>query len=220
MANDGAGEQPQEVVERLRVEIVALRRSRRRIAEAADADRRAIERHLHDGVQQDLVALAVNLQRLPGLVERDPAAAKALVGELAAIAGEAIDETTELARVIHPPLPEGRGLATAIRAAAERAGVTVAIEVPAGAARPPDVTAAIYWSCADALSAAARGSDAAVRVHDEGEGVAFEISTAGPLADDRLERLRDRIEALDGRVGVEGTHDGGSHVQGWLPRSS
>jgi signal transduction histidine kinase len=57
-------------------------------------------------------------------------------------------------------------------------------------------------------------------VHDDGDGVAFEISTAGPLVDDRLERLRDRIEALDGRVGVDGRHDGGSRVQGWLPRSS
>jgi signal transduction histidine kinase len=220
MSEDRADEQPREVVERLEAEVAALRRSRRRLAEAAYADRHAIERDLHDGVQQDLIALAVNLQRLAGLVDVDPLAAKALLGELASIVQEAIDETTELARVVHPPTLEGRGLASAIRAAAERAGVTVAIEVPAGVAYPPEIAAAVYWSCVDALSAAPVGSTASVRLQDGDDGVAFEISTAGLFPDGPCERLRDRVEALDGHVTVDGRHDGGADIQGWLPLSS
>ena len=219
MSNAGAGEQMQDVVDRLQGEVAELRRSRKRLAEAADVDRRAIERALHDGVQQHLVALAVDLRRLAGLVDGDPAAAKALLDEMAANVREALDETIELAARVYPPLLEGRGFASAIRSAAESAGVTVLVDVPAGAGYPPEITAAVYWSCVEALSSASRGSQATVSVLDADGVLAFEVAVVGHHAEGRLDRLRDRIEALDGRVSVDDRQDGGSRVHGWLPLS-
>lgn len=219
MSNSGPGEQPQEALDRLQDEVAALRRSRRRLAEAGDADRRALERELHDGVQQQLVAIAVNLQRLAGLVDRDPGAARALIDELAAIVREALDAAMELAQKLSPPLLDGRGLASAIRASAERAGVTVLVDVPAGAGHPERMIAAVYWSCVETLSAASRGSEASVGVHDVDGAVSFEISIAQRLAQRHIDRLRDRIEALDGRLSVDNALDGGSRVHGWLPSS-
>lgn len=219
MSNAGSGEQLQEVVDRLQGEVAELRRSRRRLAEVAHADRRAIERDLHDGVQQHLVALAVNLRRLAGLVEGDPVAAKGLLDEMAAIVQEALDETAELAKRVYPPLLEARGFASAMRSAATSAGVTVLVDVPASVGCPPEITAAVYWSCIEALSSAPPGSHATVTVLDVDDALTFEIAIAGHLADDRLERLRDRLEALDGRVIVEHPEDGGSRVHGWLSLS-
>jgi len=219
VSNAGSGEQLQDVVDRLRGEVAELRRSRKRLAEAAHADRRAIERALHDGAQQHLVALAVDLRRLAGLVDSHPDAAKALLGEMAANVREALTETTVLAQKVYPPLLEGRGFATALRSAAESAGVTAVIDVPAGADYPPEISTAVYWSCVEALSSASRGSQATVSVLDADGAVTFEVAVAGHHPEERVERLRDRIEALDGRVSVDDRQDGGSRVHGWLPLS-
>ena len=219
MSNAGSGEQLREVVDRLQREVAELRRSRKRLVVAADADRRAIERALHDGVQQHLVALAGDLPRVAGLVDGDPAALKGLLDEMAANVREALDETTELAQMVYPQLLEGRGLASALRSAAESAGVTLLVDVPAGLGYPPQVTTLVYWSCVDALSSALRGSRATISVLDEDGVLTFEVAVASAYPDERLDRLRDRIEALDGRVSVEDRQDGGSRVHGWLPLS-
>ena len=219
MSNAGSGERLREVVDRLQGEVAELRGPRKRLAEAAHAERRAIERALHDGVQQHLVALAVDLRLLAGLVDGDPAAAKVLLDEMAANVREALDETTELAQRVYPPLLEARGFASAIRSAAESAGVTVLVDVPAGAGYPPEITAAVYWSCVEALSSASRGSEATVSVLDADGALTFEVAVAGHQPEGRVERLRDRIEALDGRVSVDDRQDGGSRVHGWLPLS-
>jgi signal transduction histidine kinase len=218
VSNAGPGEQPQDVIDRLQGEIAELRRSRRRLVEAADADRRAIERALHDRVAQNLVALAVDVRRLAGLVEGHPAAAKALLDEMAANLQEALTETTALAQKVYPPLLEGRGFATSLRSAAESAGVTVLVDVPAGADYPPEINAALYWSCVEALSSAPPGSQATVNVRDAEDALAFEVVVAGRHPTARLDRLRDRIEALDGRLKVE-SEDFGSRLHGWLPLS-
>jgi signal transduction histidine kinase len=218
VANAESGERLRDVVDRLEGEVAELRRSRKRLAEAANDDRRAIERVLHDGVQQYLVAFAIDLRRLSGLLDRDRAAAKALLDELAGNARAALEETAELAQRIYPPLLESRGLASALRSASEGAGVTLLIEIPSSGGYPSECIVAIYWSCVDALSSASRGSQAIVRVLDADGALTFEIAIVGHLADDRLERLRDRIEALDGRLSVE-SKDLGSRVHGWLPLS-
>ena len=96
---------------------------------AADDDRRRIERELHDGVQQHLVALAVNLQLASGLTEADPAAAKALLDEMKHDVQRALEEAARLAQRIHPPLLEASSLAASLRAAASSAGVTSSVEV-------------------------------------------------------------------------------------------
>ena len=214
MANVGSGEQPEETVDRLQLEVAALRRSRRRLAEAGYADRRTIERDLHDGVQQHLVALAVDLQRLARFVDLDPVAAKALLDEMAANARDALDEATALAQRVYPPL-DHVGLRGAIRSAAQRVGVTCLVDIAAGAEFPSDVVAAFYWACAEALSAASAGSEATVRAHDADGSLTFDISVAPHLTEGGLDRLRDRIEALDGHVSVHHHQDGGSACS-WL----
>jgi signal transduction histidine kinase len=219
VSNAGSDEQLRDAVDRLQGEVAELRRSRRRLAEAAHGDRRAIERALHDGVQQYLVAFAVDLRRMSGLLDRDRVAAKALLDELAVNVREALDETTELARRIYPPLLDSRGLASALRSAAEGAGVTLRVDIPSTAGYPPECTTAVYWSCIEALSSAPPGSEATVRVLGADGALTFEIAIVGQLADDRLEGLRDRIEALEGRVTVEHTKDGGSRVHGRLSLS-
>lgn len=187
------------------------------MAEVAHADRRAIERAIHDGVQQHLVALAVDLRRLAGLVEGDPAGAKALLDEMAANVREAMAVTSALVESVYPPLLEARGFASALRSAAKRAGLTALVDVQAGARYRPEITAAIYWSCADALSWASRGSQATVTVLDAGGVLTFAVAVDGQPTEERIDRLRDRIEALDGRLTVDGGEDGGSRVHGWLP---
>jgi signal transduction histidine kinase len=106
-----------------------------------------------------------------------------------------------------------------MRSAAESAGVTVLVDVSAGAGYPPEITAAVYWSCVEALSSASRGSQATVSVLDADGVLTFEVAVAGHHPEGRLERLRDRIEALDGRVRVDDGQDGGSRIHGWLPLS-
>ena len=103
-----------------------------RLVLAADADRRRIERELHDGVQQHLVALAVNLQLVDRLVDDDPTAAKAILEELGRDVSQALEEAAQLAQRIHPPLLDTGGLAAALRAAASSAGVSSSVEVAAG----------------------------------------------------------------------------------------
>jgi signal transduction histidine kinase len=218
VSDTGSGEQLQDLVDRLQREMADLRRSRRRLVEAADADRRSIERTLHDHVLQDLVALAVDVRRLAGLMEGQPAAAKSLLDDIAANFREALTETTALAQKIYPPLLEGRGFATSLRSAAESAGITVLVDVPAGADYPPEVGAAVYWSCLEAFSSSSPGSQATVSMLVADGALAFEVAVDRHHPTARLDRLRDLVEALDGRLTVENA-DPGSRIHGWLPLS-
>ena len=214
-ATDG----PPSAIDRIQGEIADLRASRRRLVSAADADRRAIEGALHDGVQQHLIALAVDLRRLAGLVDADPVAAKALLDEMTATVRTAIAEATELAERIYPPLLAVRGFASPIRSAAERLGISVLVDAPAGAGYPPEITTAVYWSCVETLSFASGGSEATVSVLDTEGMLSFEVGIDGPLPEDGFARLRDRVEALDGRLEVDDRTGGGSRVHGWIPWS-
>ena len=206
------------VVDRLRAEVVTLRQSRRRIVEAESADRRMLERALHDGLQQRLVALAVDVQQFARQLERDPASANRGLDELATNLREALAEATTLAELIYPALLDRRGLASSLRSVAARAGVTVLVDVPPGADYPPEVSEAVYWSCVAALASASPGSQAEVSVRDAEGGVTFEVAVAGRYPDGFVDRLRDRIEALDGRLTVD-VKGLASRVQGWLPLS-
>jgi signal transduction histidine kinase len=219
VSDTGTGDRLQEVVDRLQSELEELRRSRRRLVEVAHADRRAIERDLHDGVQQHLVALAVDLRRLAGLVDGASVAATSLIDDLTANVQEALDQSTELAQKVYPSLLDGRGLASAIRSAASRLGITVLVDAPARTGYPPDVTAAVYWSCLDALTSASPGSTATVSVFDADGALTFEIGITGHFGGDYLERLRDRIEALDGRVTFDDPTNRGTLLHGRLPVS-
>lgn len=186
---------------------------------AADADRRLIERELHDRVQQHLVALAVNLQLAEQSLDSDPAAAKALVGEMARDVQQALDEAAQLAERIYPPRLEADGLAAALRSAAVSAGTRVSLEIAATPSYPSEVAEAIYWCCVEAFEHAGAGARAVVTVRAEDGAVAFEI-VADDFGPDRgFDRLRDRVEALGGRLTVRAHPGRGTHVTGWLPLS-
>ena len=125
-----------EEIDRLRLEVAELRASRKRLVVAADADRRGIERDLHEIVRQQLVALAVNLQRMGSSIDAGSAAAKELLEEMTRDVQQALDETAQLAQRIYPALLNARGLAAALRSAAADAGIRVSVDVPAGRELP------------------------------------------------------------------------------------
>ena len=129
----------------MRREIEELRASRKRLALVADAERRGIERALHEGVQQDLVGLAANLEVAARSVESDPAAARALLDELQHEARRALTEMQELANRILPSLLDAGGLAPELRAAASREGVPVRIDVDVRVTVPPEIAGAVYF---------------------------------------------------------------------------
>jgi signal transduction histidine kinase len=216
VSNERHGERD-ETVERLQREVAVLRASRRRVLLAGDADRRALERSLHAGVQQHLVALAIDLQRLTRLVGTDPGAAKPLLDELTTAVRQTLDEAAKLAQQISPPLLEARGLASALRSAAAIAGISAHVEVPAGPDWPPEIAAAVYWCGVEALSGAPAGTHATVTLLDADGAVSFEVAVAGDYPEERLDRLRDRVEALGGRLTSDAAGAGGTRIYGSLP---
>jgi signal transduction histidine kinase len=184
---------------------------------AADAERRGIERALHDGVQQDLVALAANLELAAGSVDSDPAVAKALLDELQREARRVLTEMQELANRIFPALLEAGGLVAELRAAASRAGVQVKLTADVHASVPPEIAGAVYSCALDAFERAPAGRPVTVRIREEEGALAFEIDVDGDLGSERR-TPHDRVEALGGRVTV--TAEGGrTTVAGSLPLS-
>lgn len=197
-----AARPPDGEIDALRLERAQLRASRRRLALFNDAERRGIERALHDGVQQLLVGLAANLELVAGSVEADPATAKRLLSEMGRDALRAMEETRRLADRIYPPLLESGGLGVALRSAAANADVPTRIEVAAGMVLPPEVAGTVYFCCRDVLEWASAGTPVAITVGNEEGSIVFEVVAEGDLDVDVLP-LRDRVEALGGRCTVE-----------------
>jgi signal transduction histidine kinase len=209
----------QATVDRLRLEVAELRASRKRLVLAADADRQTIERDLHDGPQQHLTALAVNMQLARGLADADPAAARTLLEELTRDLQDVLDETARLAERVDPPLLESGGLAVALRSAAVRAGVPASVEVAPGAGYPPEIARTVYLWWVGALERAGAGAQATVTVKGKDGGVAFEVTEDRAPSDAELLRLRDRVEALGGHLGVRSEPGDAVRVSATLPRS-
>jgi signal transduction histidine kinase len=200
-------------LDRLRAEIEELRAARKRLALAYDADRRAIEHDLHEGVQQHLVALAAKLQ-----LAADPVVATTLLEEMRSDVQQALDETARLAHRIYPPLLEAGGLAAALRSAAVIANAPTRIEVEPGVDYPPEVGGAVYFCWLEVLERAAKGSPAAVTVRDEGGALTFELVADCAESEAELVRLRDRVEALGGRLTIRAEF-GQTRVAGFFPPS-
>ena len=204
-------------VDALRLEVAELRTSFRRFAMTADAERREIERELHEGVQQLLVALAANVELVAASIDADPAAAKELLVEIAEDTRQALEETRKLAERIYPPLLEAGGLVAALRAAAATAESPTTIDVASATNVPQEIAGAVYFCCLDVLERAAAGT-VAISVRNEGGAVAFEIVAEGDLDAERLP-LRDRVEALGGRLTIMERSGGTISVAGSLPLS-
>ena len=208
-----------DTLEQLRAEVAELRASRERLVLAADADRQRLERDLHEGVQQHLVALAVNVQLAESLLEADSLAATKLLREMSRDLQQALDEAARLAQRIYPPLLELGGFATALRSAVVSAGIPASVEVSAGSSYSPEVAHTVYSFWLEALEHGSKEAPAAITVREEIGALTFEIIREADPPDAWLDRLRDRVEALGGRLSVESKPSDGVRVCGSLPLS-
>jgi signal transduction histidine kinase len=215
----------------LRRQSEELRASRARIVAAADAERRRIERDLHDGAQQRLVALSAKLRLARELAADDAAEARAVLDELGTDIELAIEELRELAHGIYPPLLVEGGLADALTAAATRAALPATVELHADGRYPLEIEAAVYFCCTEALQNAAKhaGADAqaTVRVWEEAGGLLFEVADNGTGFDPGrsvrgagFTNMADRLGAFGGTLGVESTPGAGTAVRGVIPLRS
>ena len=195
---------------------------------AGDAERRRLERDLHDGAQQRLVALALHLRLVQADIRRDPAAAEALVTTASAELAESLQELRELARGLHPAVLE-HGLPSALESLASRATVPTAVAcetTPAGLTRPAEL--AIYFVACEALANVGKYSEAraaSVRLSRTRDGVAVEIADDGIGGADAargsgLRGLADRVEALGGRLRVTSPPGEGTVVTAEVPCGS
>jgi len=200
----------------------ALRSSRARLVRADDDDRRAIERDLHDGLQQQLVALGVSLQLAQQLTRAEDGELRLLLEELTGHAREALDEARRLSARIHPSLLDGRGLVGALRAAAAAAEVPTTIEGNPGEL-PPAAAAVVYLCCVEALrnvaAHAGSGAQAKIALGREGDAVRFEVADDGAgfdIARERtgLDRARVRAESLGGCLDVQSEPGRGTRITG------
>jgi signal transduction histidine kinase len=208
----------------LRARLEELRGSRARILEAAQAERQRLERDLHDGAQQRLVALSLELGLLEQRFAGDPDA-KAALDQTRREVTESLRELRELARGIHPAVVTGHGLAIALKTLAARAQVPVRLTVALDGRLPERQEVAVYYVVAESLTNVAkhaRASSAAVEVrHADGRLVVEVVDDGVGGADTRggsgLRGLADRVEALGGRLRVWSPAGGGTRVEAEIP---
>ncbi len=209
----------------LRTRVDDLRDARQRILAAADEERRRIERDLHDGAQQRLVAVTLTLRLAEARIGSDPASAAKLVAQAREEAQLAVAELRELARGIHPALLSDHGLAAALDALATRAPVPVRVSGVPSEPLCKTVEACAYFVTAEALTNVAKYAQASeafvelsveddylrLRVRDDGVG------GADPSTGSGLRGLRDRVDALDGHLELDSPPGGGTTVTVAIP---
>jgi signal transduction histidine kinase len=204
-----------------------LRASRQRLVAAQDAERRRIERNIHDGAQQQLVALAVKLGLTERIVASDPAKAASMLAELQRETNQALEDLRDLARGIYPPLLADKGLGTALESQARKSPIPVSVETDGIGRYPQEAEAAVYFSCLEALQNVAKhagATSATIRLGQHDGDVTFEVSDDGrgfvPEASaygTGLQGIADRLAALGGTVEVRSAPGGGTTVAGRLP---
>jgi signal transduction histidine kinase len=221
----------QESLRELQRRAEELRTSRARVVAAADAERRKIERNLHDGAQQHLVALAVTVRLAQQVAASDPEQARALLGQLGADLHEAVQELRDLAHGIYPPVLMDRGLFAALESAAGRAALPVdVVGDPSAVGRfPQEVEAAVYFCCLEALQNAAKhagaGARATVTISRRVDGLAFAVTddgagfdTAGPVGQGHgFVNMSDRVGAVGGTLTVDSAPGEGTTISGLVP---
>jgi signal transduction histidine kinase len=217
----------QTTLDELRRQADALRESRARIVASGDAERRRVERNLHDGAQQHLVALAVNLRLARDVIADDPTAGAEMLEQLAGEVQETIQELRELAHGIYPPLLVDSGLIEALRAAGNRNPLSVDVRAEGIGRYSPETEAAVYFCCLEALQNAAKHAPDAhveVRLWEESGGLLFSVIDDGPGYDaDRAQQghgyinMADRLGAIGGTIRWESEVGTGSQVRGSVP---
>jgi signal transduction histidine kinase len=208
--------------------IADLRASRQRLVVAQDEERRRIERNLHDGAQQQLVALKVRLGLARTLAEREGATrTRETLAELVGEADDALNTLRDLARGIYPPLLAAEGLGPALRSQAEKAAVPTEVTAGEVGRYPQEVEATVYFCCLEAMQNVAKYAGAeqvAIRVgHDDGalsfevrdDGAGFDVSSTPSGAG--LQNMADRLEAVGGHLAVDSAPGRGTRVTGRIP---
>ena len=209
--------------------IEELRESRQRLVAAQDEERRKLERNLHDGAQQQLVALAVQLQLARGLVGKDPDAERATLERLQAQTTDALEELRDLARGIYPPLLADRGLAAALEGQARKAAVPVTVEALDTGRYAREVEATVYFCALEALNNVAKYAEATavtVRLERRDGTLAFRVSDDGKGFDPEatghgtgLQGIADRLDAVRGTLTIRSAPGEGTVVEGAIPVS-
>jgi signal transduction histidine kinase len=205
-----------------------LSASRVRIVVAADAERRRMERNLHDGAQQYLVALGVKVRLLQRLLDRDAAGAREICEELADDVERSIEALRTLARGIYPMLLGRGGLGPALAEACRRADIRARLQLTSLPRQSAEIEAAIYFCCVEALQNAARHAgpraEATVHVWMEDASLNFEVADDGVGFADGvashgagLTNMGDRLGALGGSLDVESAPGAGTRVRGTVP---
>jgi signal transduction histidine kinase len=204
-----------------------LRASRQRLVDVQDERRRALERDIHDGAQQHLVALAVNLRLVQTVAARSPERARALLAGQQKATADAMDTLAQLSRGIYPPRLAEEGLAAAVRAAATTSPVPVNVVTDGVGRYPPQVEAAAYFTCLEALQNAAKHASAtsvrvtlqaapdALMLGVEDDGVGYVVSEHSSGAG--LANLRDRVDSVGGTLRIDSAPGRGTRVQAQFP---
>jgi signal transduction histidine kinase len=204
-----------------------LRASRARIVATADLERRKIERNLHDGAQQHLVALAVNLRLTKDILADDPEAAAEMLEMLAGSVKDTIQELRDLAHGIYPPLLIDSGLSEALRAAANRSALSVAVNADGVGRHPAEVEAAIYFCVLEALQNAGKHAPSAevrITVTEDADRLSFLVADNGPGFDASVVaqghgfiNMSDRLGAIGGTVRWDSAPGEGTRISGSVP---
>ena len=204
-----------------------LRASRQRLVAAQDEERRRLERNLHDGAQQNLVAIKVKLGLAEMLTDKDPQKARGLIIDLKADTDEALETLRDLARGIYPPLLADRGLRVALEAQARKATLPVTVEGDGSSRYPQELEAAVYFCVLEALQNVqkyANAGSAVVRLSEHDGCVQFEIQDDGRGFDRTkvargagLTNMDDRLDALGGKLVITSEVGRFTRVIGSIP---
>lgn len=212
----------------LNARIEELRASRQRIVSAQDAERRRIERNIHDGAQQHLVALGMKLRMAQELTPRAPDRAMELLDEIQQDTGAALQTLRDLARGIYPPILADKGLGQALEAHARRCPVAVTVDAEGLGRYSPEVETAVYFCCLEAIQNAIKHARGPIEVtlRDQRGTLTFSIRDQGPGFDMTnapigygLQNMRDRVSALGGELDVGSRQGARTKVSGWIPAS-
>jgi signal transduction histidine kinase len=214
----------------LRAQLVELQASRARLVTAADEARRRIERDLHDGAQQQLVALRISLGLARQVVASSPGEAADLLAQTESQVAEALEELRELARGIYPPLLADLGLRAALEAQARKAALPVTIETSGADRYPQEAEVAVYFSVLEALQNVAKyaqASAARVTLCQDGPDLVFTVTDDGTGFDPAttpmgtgLQGISDRLSALGGTSGITSAPGHGTRVTGRVPAAA
>ncbi len=207
--------------------IEELRASRQRMVAAQDEERRKLERNIHDGAQQQLVALSVKTRLADSMVDRDPVKAHEMLAQIRTDTNDALETLRDLARGIYPPLLADKGLAAALQAQARKAAFPVTVEADGVERYPADIEATVYFCVLEALNNIAKYADAervevtlqafegSVRfeVRDDGRG----FDPAQVDAGTGIQGMQDRLDATGGSLQIESAPGTGTAVTGVVP---